>query len=297
MSILKYRKESTVSLLVLIFGSLFLSCSASSQGIKDKVDSIKDLFKIFETMTVRVEDYKRQSRATGILLKIKDNENYRMLLTNRHSIEGADSIEIVVSQVDNEFTIIDTLRLRIPMFSRKGDSLFYFPKEHLDIACTIIPIAALIRSNRNVVISTIDTSFFVPDERIRIGLDVLFFGYPQAIWSNLNSPFVRTGTISAIDTLVHTYFLEANVFGGSSGSPVFVDFRNPSNLDMSAARKVFIGIIAKTFISPLKVKSGNDYKSSDSLVENANLAIIMPAKEIKLVFEESAQKLIPRFKD
>jgi hypothetical protein len=57
--------------------------------------------------------------------------------------------------------------------------------------------------------------------------DVVFIGYPNGMWDTLNNlPIVRRGTTAtpaAVDFEGHPHFLiDASVFPGSSGSPVFL---------------------------------------------------------------------------
>jgi hypothetical protein len=85
---------------------------------------------------------------------------------------------------------------------------------------------------------------------------VTFIGYPNGIWDTKNLlPIARRGTTAtpiAVDFENSPCFLiDASVFGGSSGSPVFIFnqgmYTNKGGGTTIGSRLFFVGIIAAVF--------------------------------------------------
>jgi hypothetical protein len=83
--------------------------------------------------------------------------------------------------------------------------------------------------------------------------DVLFVGYPSGVWDQVNlMPILRRGTTATpleLEFEGHKQFLiDAAVYPGSSGSPVFVVRDDPLRPRGDAARTIwFAGVIAAVF--------------------------------------------------
>jgi hypothetical protein len=83
--------------------------------------------------------------------------------------------------------------------------------------------------------------------------EILFVGYPSGVWDQVNlMPILRRGTTAtpiALDFEGKPEFLvDAAVYPGSSGSPVFVFQPEPLRPNHSVGRKfLFAGVIAAVF--------------------------------------------------
>ena len=82
--------------------------------------------------------------------------------------------------------------------------------------------------------------------------DIVFVGYPNAIRDEVNlSPIIRRGiTATPVDRDYENkpiFLIDASVFGGSSGSPVFIfnqgSYAHKGGLTMGT-RVMFLGIVA-----------------------------------------------------
>lgn len=84
--------------------------------------------------------------------------------------------------------------------------------------------------------------------------DVLFVGYPNGIFDQKNHlPIMRKGiTASPLEVDFNggkKFIIDAQVFPGSSGSPVFVKEQNikNGNLTLGSERYFFVGVISRVF--------------------------------------------------
>jgi hypothetical protein len=102
----------------------------------------------------------------------------------------------------------------------------------------------------------IDTAT-VPDESTVSALDaleeVLFVGYPNGVWDQINlMPILRRG-ITATPLMLNfegraEFLIDAAVYPGSSGSPVFMRVPEHSLArQRSADRFLFLGVVAAVF--------------------------------------------------
>jgi hypothetical protein len=136
------------------------------------------------------------------------------------------------------------------------------PNDDADIAC--MPLAqALINANdpgRRIFYRPIGCEL-CPSDEIVAELDVIedieFVGYPNALYDSVNlTPIVRRGITATPIELDYCglpmFLIDASVFPGSSGSPVFIVQRNGytdgGQIMVGGLRAYFVGIVASTHI-------------------------------------------------
>jgi len=97
-------------------------------------------------------------------------------------------------------------------------------------------------------ITIIPESMIGDDSVIVVGQGVYFLGYPNGLHGyELNTPLVRVGIIAGESE--HVIILDGNIFGGSSGSPVFLD---PSLLEGQVNATYLIGVVSRLKTAPTK---------------------------------------------
>ncbi len=137
------------------------------------------------------------------------------------------------------------------------DMFFQHPDENVDLAiCNISELYnQLNQGKQNIFIRTIPIEM-IPAENENFDAieDVLFVGYPNGIFDQKNHlPVMRRGiTASAYDVDFNggkKFLIDAQVFPGSSGSPVFIKEQNLRNgtLKLGVERYFFVGVISKVF--------------------------------------------------
>jgi hypothetical protein len=184
--------------------------------------------------------------------------NYRFIVSNKH---------VVFEQKSGRLTMVrgkngqPDLGQGISMDLIDWPDVWYgHPDPNIDVAvCPLLPIVnEFTRMGVDPHFHEIDTNL-IPSQADIEDVDaiepVTFIGYPNGIWDSVNFlPIIRRGTLASpleVDFEGKRRFLiDASVFPGSSGSPVFIynssgySRRGTFNL---GSRVLFVGIIAEVY--------------------------------------------------
>lgn len=196
--------------------------------------------------TVKIKSYYPDGQVgtgTGFIFRYINSEDKtsEFLVTNKHVINDPN----IGKSTHGTFTFIkgeqiqgDTPRLgHAIQHNIENDywikAWFGHPDDKIDVAVFVLgPTANHIQEilNEPIFCRGISSSFIPTDEAImKLDAieDILFVGYPNGIWDKVNLlPIIRKGITATplqIDYEGEPKFLvDASVFGGSSGSPIFV---------------------------------------------------------------------------
>lgn len=182
--------------------------------------------------------------------------NFPCLVTNKHVIRDAQVGRFFfTSKSGNGPNVGDRLDVEIDNFESRW---FEHPDPEIDIATMPLgPLLMKIREmGKEAFYSFIDPSTIPTAEQLE-ELDVLeevfFVGYPNAIYDNVNLlPIFRRGVAATPVQIDHNgkpiFLVDASVFPGSSGSPVFIynlgSYGSRRGLSVGT-RLFFLGIIAQ----------------------------------------------------
>ena len=183
------------------------------------------------------------------------------IVTNKHVISDGIGGRLVFTQSkDGAPSIGDGYTLNLDQ--SVWDHWFGHPDPDVDIA--IIGLSPLLRQIKqdmgvDFFIQYIDPSI-VPTQAQLDSLNVLetvtFVGYPNGIWDSKNlTPIMRRGTTATPLSLDFDgepkFLIDASVFGGSSGSPVFIadngTFTDRNGNAHVGSRVYFLGVIAAVY--------------------------------------------------
>lgn len=216
---------------------------------------------LFTTVPLWVEN-KDGSKSTGTAFfytekSKKEGATIPFLVTNNHVIKNAKRILIELIE-GNDGVPNNKLKQRVEI---QGEQFQHFFDEENDLAC--MPFAPILNqfanANKHIFFRTIEPDM-VPTEKMVNDLgaieEVTFIGYPSGIYDHENSsPLVRKGITSSPlwnDFKGESCFLiDAGVFPGSSGSPVFIYNQGSYATNQGitvGTRLLFIGIISETMI-------------------------------------------------
>ncbi|MHB1613211.1 MAG: trypsin-like peptidase domain-containing protein [Actinomycetes bacterium] len=125
--------------------------------------------------------------------------------------------------------------------------------------------------------------------------EVIFVGYPDGHYDEAHlTPIVRRGITATPIALPFggrpVFLLDGSVFGGSSGSPVFIYnngmFRQGTNITMGQTRVLLVGIIAETMVRqnalPLQGAAVPHVRFSQEL----NLGVVFTWRAIDAAIDE-----------
>ncbi len=215
--------------------------------------------------TVRVDTVlKNGSSGSGtsfLFLYQKDKMTFPFIVTNKHVVDAVSGSLTFHRGKDDAPQLGECIRVDFQDWSNNWHG---HPSPDVDIAVSpFLPIEKQIQSEQGIEIfrrmvldSMMPTSAQISD------LDaiepVTFIGYPNGVWDSKNFlPVARRGTTAtpiAVDFEGTPRFLiDASVFGGSSGSPVFIIDQGAycdkrGNTIVGASRLLFVGVIAEVFV-------------------------------------------------
>lgn len=214
--------------------------------------------------TVRIDTLSAtgmQGSGTGFFFAHKvGGQDYAFVVTNKHVVMGMREGSLSFLQGRNMLpTLGNGFRLSIQDWPQ---SWFGHPSPEIDIAiCPFAPLEAHIKQQHNVnLFYRFVTSDTIPTPEQVAELDavesVTFIGYPNGVWDSKNLlPVARRGTTaSPIEVDFENtprFLIDASVFGGSSGSPVFIlnqgAFATKDGGTAIGSRFYFVGVIAAVF--------------------------------------------------
>lgn len=237
-----------------------------------KVDTIA---KALLFSTIRIENTKTdrsEAVGTGFLFNgspagstNSDGSYIPLLITNKHVIEDSAELrfKFLVSNADGSGPDLGKTLVSV----RTGDAaiaagVFGHPDPLVDVAA--IAVADDINGLQalgagNPYFKCADWTF-LPSDRAAVHFDAIeelnFVGYPSGMFDPVNhTPIVRQAITATPINLPFggepTFLLDGAVFGGSSGSPVFIlnqgSWKNPNGDLMLGDRLILVGIIAQSY--------------------------------------------------
>ncbi|WP_101103678.1 trypsin-like peptidase domain-containing protein [Macromonas bipunctata] len=227
-----------------------------------KVESLAE--NLFFT-TVRIDTVAPNGNTgsgTGFLCvhKISEDRHAAFVVTNKHVVNGAIKGWLTFQQrKDDQPNLGSGFKLEINDWQ---NSWYGHTLPDIDIAITpFLPLEAHIKEQYKVDLfyRYIPTDSIPTAEQIQ-QLDaiesVTFIGYPNGIWDSKNLlPVARRGTTAspiAIDfENTPRFIIDASVFGGSSGSPVFIlnqgIYSDKQGNSTVGSRVLFVGVVAAVF--------------------------------------------------
>ena len=150
-----------------------------------------------------------------------------LLISNKHVLtQGKGKVTLTLNKKHDDGTPSygDTITFIYDGFI---DKYFEHSDNDVDLAC--VDISDI--THTNAYIMNMPAEFLTPIdyEKVALGNDVLFIGYPFGLYDNVNNlPLVRKGTLASMPNIDFggkgVILIDAQVFEGSSGSPVFVDW-------------------------------------------------------------------------
>ncbi len=227
-----------------------------------QVDSLAE--NLFFT-TVRIDTLTHSGASgsgTGFLYahRIDEERHALFVVTNKHVVSGGQCGSLTFHQKkDDRPHLGHGFRVDIQDWPQ---AWFGHTSTDIDIAVLpFIPLEAHIKQTSNVELfyRCVDSSM-LPNQDQLLQFDaiesVTFIGYPNGIWDKTNLlPVARRGTTAspiAVDFEGSPRFvIDASVFGGSSGSPVFVFnqgmFTDKRGNTSVGSRLLFVGVVAAVF--------------------------------------------------
>ncbi|MCM2338983.1 MAG: serine protease [Burkholderiales bacterium] len=247
--------------------------------------------------TVLIENIDDKEFGTGFLITkdIGNNRIKQLLFSNKHvffgkkdkNLEGIKKkilITVHKAEKDGTFKLGETHKFQIEI-ERDGKLYFDHPDKEVDVGCLDISAAYNFPEiPLNMRSLKLDEFSDYKNEDLYCGQNIVFVGYPTGFYDRKNFlPIFRNGNISSIPDInfngKRQLLIDAQVFPGSSGSPVFVSHNGKYKL---------LGIIAESTFSYLdftEVETVAEEKEKQKIpIKWIGLGILFKLDTIKEVF-------------
>ncbi|MGZ0016783.1 S1 family peptidase [Yeosuana sp. AK3] len=162
------------------------------------------------------------------------------------------------------------------------------PNPAIDLACINASLVA--NPDVNVFYKNINPEMVsdFSEENLIPGLDVWFVGYPENRFDVVNNlPLLRKGYISSLPKVdfnsKNQFVIDAQVFQGSSGSPVFTSINGKFKL---------IGIVTETMIKHGKLQAIPTLQVGVGIQQTLGLGIVLKATLLQELVDTAVAKVI-----
>lgn len=222
---------------------------------------------LFVTVRIQVSHNDgTSSTGTGFIINLsrQDKASIPVLVTNQHVIKNAQYVSIELFKMNsetNEPMTEEKINVRI-----EGPFSQNFQSEELDIA--FVPLAQLLQKLLEqkipIYFKSVGTGIFCSkeiEENLSSIEEVIFIGYPLGIEEKSKKlPLVRRGITSTPVWTNYsnsnaqnneTFLIDAGVFPGSSGSPVFIYNQGTYSTGVNitvGTRIIFLGMLKNSII-------------------------------------------------
>ncbi|MFJ2960184.1 trypsin-like peptidase domain-containing protein [Streptomyces sp. NPDC087270] len=248
-----------------------------------KVDTTaKEL--LFSTVRIVNQGHRGTSVGTGFLMtkQVDENRHAPLLVTNKHVLEGA--VRLTIGAIAKDPLTGDPRLGQAENFVLVNPQWVGHPDPDVDVA--VMGMVPLFQASERLFFKSIPTTL-MPSSSDDLFFDAIeeitFIGYPNGQQDPAHlTPIVRRGTTVTPLELPFagkpSFLVDGSVFGGSSGSPVFLlnegVFRTGPLSTQIGNRTVLIGVVAATLVRnqdhPIVVGHGPHIKIAQEL----NLGVV-----------------------
>ena len=167
------------------------------------------------------------------------------------------------------------------------DRYYPHPDPGVDLAgVDVTPLSNMRVGGKMLYIKHLNDKFLTPInyEKVALGSDVLFIGYPNNFYDTRNNlPLARKGSLSSIPSVDFEgkgeLVIDAEVFEGSSGSPVFIHWDNKYRL---------LGVLARSVVSTERL---GGRKIAIVVNEHMGLGIIVKQRHVQELIDYTSKMI------
>ena len=279
-------KNKALLLTELLFCLVLLIGSADGSGLDP--DWKRSIVLIEKVVTTPDGEERLEPHSTGFIVWHYGDPSRLILLTAKHVLAGRDSVFLRFNKKNQHIgedtlaTVRQVLHLR-----DSGKNLWTaHPNSTVDLAGIIVKPDTLAD------ILAIPFSLFKRVSAVTEGEEVLFLGFPLGLTGlKRNYPIVRMGIVALwTDEGIegeNVFLIDAQVFSGNSGSPVFlkpVPIADRDTVEYSTA--FFVGIITGHIEAEKRnTILDNRLLLSIKFTENSGLGKVIPAERVVQLLE------------
>lgn len=232
-------------------------------------------------------------------------------MTNKHVLKNAEKVEFKLFTKDKngkvDYGTLATMQLDRDFLQKKSCG---HPSENVDIQVVDIVGCRIYKEpDRDLIFSSINENL-IPDQNVLEDLfsieRITFVGYPNFMWDEVNHlPIIRSGTTASLLTKDFNgepkFLIDASVFQGSSGSPVFINddswYSDRKGSYFGVSRTIFLGVISSIYIErkPMEIEiipAPTTNRSVPFFEQVLNLGVVEKAKTVQETVELCYNKIM-----
>lgn len=240
-------------------------------------------------IVAKSEDNKSASIGTGFILKVPTSGErcIFLLVTNRHVIpKNFTQIDLVFHCNDGKGKP-SLSKFQSVVFNNYKKICYFHPDEDVDLAALNL---SGLTSNPQLYWRHLEPNLFLNPsvDEIKPGDAISFIGYPDNRFDVLhNLPLLRKGFIASHPHIDFNgkpeVVIDAQVFPGSSGSPVFVAVENQAKL---------LGVVSETMVKNNKLQTIPAItKKVKTVKEVLGLGIVIKSEALKALIDDIIKKI------
>jgi hypothetical protein len=216
----------------------------------------------FTTVRMETETKTGHGAGTGFFFDYADgNDRYLFVVSNKHVVQDAKRGTLLFTVREGDQPKIgERFTVTLENFGSN-----WFGHSDIDTDVAIMPLGLVLRevqekTGKQFYFKAVGSEL-IPDEAAVQQLypieQVLFLGYPNALFDEANlTPIARAGITATPFALDYcgrkTFLIDASVFPGSSGSPVFIlnstGYSKKGGGIVIGSRLLFLGVLAGVFV-------------------------------------------------
>ena len=235
------------------------------------------------------------SIGTGFLYKAKINDNtdssITLLISNKHVFsDSKGTLKISLNKKDSEGNP-DYGNVKPFIYRNFEHAYFEHPSNEVDLACVNVSRIShhdvYYRNLNDAFLKDIDYDFVPPSS------EVIFVGYPENRFDVVNNlPLIRKGSIASVPDIDFNgkgqIVIDAQVFQGSSGSPVFVAIKN---------EYVLLGVVSETMIRHSRLQTLPATMPNIGVQQILGLGIVIKQVYVKELINHAVAEFLKRRKN
>lgn len=240
-------------------------------------------------IAVEIPNTPNTSIGTGFFyespLKDGSGRSITLLISNKHVfLNSAGKLTIILNEKAEDGT---PAYRKTRNFEQRDFSSIYIehPSPEVDLACVNVSTI----SHHNAFYRNLHDDFLVPIDYDKIfpSQAVVFVGYPENRYDVVhNLPLVRAGAIASLPSIDFNgkgqIVIDAQVFQGSSGSPIFVAYDG---------RYYLLGVISETMIRHSKLQTVPSSFDSFGVQQILGLGIAIKQRHVRELIDHAIEKI------
>lgn len=251
------------------------------------------IFFITVRITIPSLDGKSSSIGTGFLFNVPLRQAGKMatfLVSNKHVFGDCNrTIILNFHKIKDGFDEPDLGQITPVEIVNFSGHYYQHPDSDVDLAC--INVSAFVGNDNGVYSKHLHSEFIekIDLQKLNPGSDVSFIGYPENRFDAVhNLPILRKGYLATLPTVdfngLKQVVIDAQVFPGSSGSPVFVSVDGRYRL---------LGVVTQTMIKNAELQTmPADY--SYGVQQTIGLGIVLKTELVEELLQVAKEGLSDR---